>query len=434
LWDLETRATVWRFDYDPNALYRGDLAFRPDGRILALTTQEEGASGTIRLFDVATGQQTRSWPVPLPEAGSFHSSLAFSPDGKTLAVSANDTVFLWDAATGQRLNASGDLHVRRLVFSPDGRRLALVRSNSYGSPWVVILLDTSNWKETSRFQGTSGRLIDVAFDPDGQTLYSWTFWPSERRAWDVATGISGPPVVDGGGFGRPFPSLPPGCRPFLFSPDGAMVLTTSTQEIDVGWKGFHDLTLWETASGAERFRFPDQSGPLAVAFSPDGRLLAVGTLTGGVRLWDVFDISVLARRDSHHGAVTALAFSPDGKYLVSGGWDTTVLVWDLAALLPMLSPEAPLSEERLNDVWEALSGDNAVRAYQAMGALALRPEQAVPWLRDRLIRQKDPNRLRQARIIETLERIGTPEARKLLETMTEPEAKAALDRLKRRLP
>ena len=70
----------------------------------------------------------------------------------------------------------------------------------------------------------------------------------------------------------------------------------------------------------------------ALAFSPDGRMLARGSRDGGViRLWEVVTAQVRRPFAGHRGAVLSLAFSPDGKTLLSGGEDTTARSWDLAA-------------------------------------------------------------------------------------------------------
>ena len=85
------------------------------------------------------------------------------------------------------------------------------------------------------------------------------------------------------------------------------------------------VVLWETVSGKERGRFPASGG--VPAFSPDGRLLAVGG-PDAVRVWDVCGGKELARLEGHAGAVLWVTFTPDGRRLLTAGADSTALVWD----------------------------------------------------------------------------------------------------------
>src|SRR5262249_42431694 len=89
----------------------------------------------------------------------------------------------------------------------------------------------------------------------------------------------------------------------------------------------------------------------------------------------------------HEGRGTRLEFSRDGKLLVSGSADGTLLVWDAAAVRKEVKPRlAKLSPAELDTLWGDLGGEDAVRAYRAVWALASAAEQAVPLLRERLPR------------------------------------------------
>jgi WD40 repeat protein len=74
----------------------------------------------------------------------------------------------------------------------------------------------------------------------------------------------------------------------------------------------------------------------AVAFSPDGLLLAVASEDKVIRLWDVASGTEVGRLVGHTDRIPALAWQPDGKRLVSAGWDTTARVWDPAASEPVI--------------------------------------------------------------------------------------------------
>jgi WD40 repeat protein len=94
------------------------------------------------------------------------------------------------------------------------------------------------------------------------------------------------------------------------------------------------VVLWDTTDGSERRFFGTARGVDggAVAFSPDGSLLATAQGDGGV-LWETATGTMLTRLSGHRGSLAALAFSPDGGTLVTSGGDTTLLVWRVTSLL-----------------------------------------------------------------------------------------------------
>jgi len=95
---------------------------------------------------------------------------------------------------------------------------------------------------------------------------------------------------------------------------------------------FGALSLWDATTGNELSQLLADArdfdkGFRAIAFSPDGRILASGDRSGLIRFWDVATRKEFARREGHTGMIRCLLFSPDGKMLASGGNDTTVLLW-----------------------------------------------------------------------------------------------------------
>jgi WD40 repeat protein len=180
LWDVASGRQRW-----VHKLERGVLAvaFSPDGRTLAVGENYRGGPpNDIKILDAATGRLSRSLPQADVRLFGTFSSVAFSPDGKTLAAGNwNQTVPLWNLATGRvvrRLKCAAV--VDSVAFSPDGRRL--VTGSGDGA---VKLWDVGTGREILTLQG-SKQDTWVAFSPDGRRLAAGSLQP-EVLLWESAT-------------------------------------------------------------------------------------------------------------------------------------------------------------------------------------------------------------------------------------------------------
>jgi hypothetical protein len=166
------------------------LAFSPDGNTLATGTGSwlpEGAAGEIKLWDVDTGKE-RATIGRLPQ---MILALAFSPDGKTLA-SASTSVKLWDVSSGKEKSEPFKLDPREgacwsIAFSPDGKSVAVgLGVLEDNTPGTAIQIDTEASKVRATLGGHKGVVACVAFAPDGKTLATADS-RGTLKLWDVAT-------------------------------------------------------------------------------------------------------------------------------------------------------------------------------------------------------------------------------------------------------
>jgi len=195
-------------------------------------------------------------------------SLAFSPDDKVLASTSAGRVIFWDASTGRQLRRlqvsreHGLFWLRSLDFSPDGRTLA-----ANGGDGSIYLWDTATGKQIRTVGALSGA-------------------PDSGKAT-------------------------------RFSLDGKMLAVTDSDKV----------ILFDTKTGKEAFRLGGHRAEInSVAFSPNGKTLAFGTLGPAVQIWDLEKGKLLRGIESHGKRfVNSVAFSRDGEVLASGSWDKIVL-------------------------------------------------------------------------------------------------------------
>ncbi|MCA9054184.1 MAG: Gfo/Idh/MocA family oxidoreductase [Planctomycetaceae bacterium] len=381
---------------------------------------------------MVAGQEAATLP-PQQQIGGFDdwtTSVAISPDGKTLAIGSYDVVKLWDLdSKAERATLDTRCgYAQCLTFTADSSNL-LVGGYQQLQVWSMQTL-----KRDAVLKGHKGYIRDLAFGPDGmrlatacedRTVRIWNLqdrkevrqvgpleypvlgvaWSPDGRLIATAEGDEtrltkpGPVQLWNAESGELVRALSPhekGSTDVTFSPDGTRLLSTGLDE---------HVNVYDLADGKALGFFGGHSRPTnCVLYSADGRFAISGS--GGrfkgkneIKLFQPEDGRELVTLDRHEGKVTSLALSPDGKRLVSASQDQNVIVWDLSPVLAALSNEADDAESQtavLNQTatepaqadQQAQDNNTAEQVTMRIGIIGLDTSHAVAF--SKLLNAEDP--------------------------------------------
>jgi serine/threonine protein kinase/WD40 repeat protein len=356
-------ARLWWFSPGGELVLPGEqlLGFSPDGRRLTTASQEG-----VTQWEVTDPRGCVHY-LPygeFPSGGAW--GVAFAPDNRMLASASPGGVLLWDAATARLIGRVPSGGGRVLAFSPDGRDLfttgpgglmrwpiareregrtlrvgpgTVLRAaaadgdqlridvGSRGESLLLGALDGAldiiplDAPERSRRLGTHDRLFAVAISPDGRWAVSAAGNPDQDFCvWDVAGGIRVRRFSSGGSY----PTA-------MFSPDGRTLVTSVRTRFS-----FWDVGSWELKAALPR---APRSLEGLVAFTRDGRLLALSQGRHQIQLHDAATLRRLATLETPAGPanLVGISLSPDGTRLAATTDYNVVVLWDLRRLRQRLA-------------------------------------------------------------------------------------------------
>jgi len=415
--------------FDRDVPCKSGIAFSPDGKHFVTA----GARNQIAFWDVATiGKSPNAFgspPASVLRCEGKVSAFAFAPDGKRLAAVEDEKICRLYGVESKKCLVTikpPGRSVYAIAFSPDGKLLATMGVGSgeqEGTAQVVRLWHTVSGKE-SPIEGEL-RLFGhtIVFHPNGRSLAGLLLPTLARHPLS-------PGFVDIGPDSSP-PRLPVEDR------------MESIRIWDLGVKHerlrFDDPVQRRLAESDNGWVIGHSQATPAV-FSPDGAMLATIT-SAGVVVYETASGQPRMRLPGHLAGITGLSFAPDGNTLITTSWDSTILIWDVNGSRTMAKARG--TPEELWKTLADADVEKAGRAVFAMSesradALVVlkarvKPVSVTPESMDKLVADLDHSRFamreQAARDLAMLGRIAESVLRKKLASKPSPEATTRIEKL-----
>ncbi|MDE0087284.1 MAG: WD40 repeat domain-containing protein [Candidatus Poribacteria bacterium] len=358
-WDTNTGKVKLRLGLERT--YRRPFALSPDGKTFATASRNDYK---VQLWDTQTGKLKNTLTadakyVKMPAivngkpklvnyATKSAGSMAFSPDGKTLAVASDGEITLWDPETAKpKFILTENESFYYLMFSPDGRTLAARCSVSLeGSRIYLWNIDTQNIQNSGLrhiISDHNDEVSSVTFNHDAKILASGHNL-EKIKLWDVVNGQL-KTTCDGYPYQLRVQSL-------AFIPNAETLASLNIYSQSSG--GIAHILLWDAITGKYQKTLKGHGKAISnirriahgggIAFSPNGKLFVTGSLDGTIRLWNTNTAvkdSVIqrlggnlfgpqkAKLKGHTHQILSIALSPDGDTIASGSMDKTIRLWDV---------------------------------------------------------------------------------------------------------
>ena len=329
-WDLNTSQKTGSQNAVHADLLRGSALSRDGTKLASVGAKatmffEAGDSGTtlythsadqqVRLTEVRTGRElaTLNETNGLMDTGN---SMAFSPDGKTVAFDSSGKIYIWNIETGisTKISLIDEENVPQNPNNADGNG-DLVFPPGMGFPRLMM-----------------PSISALVFSSDGKKLISGNMG-GKVQMWDAETGVALAPFLAGqdmektvqGGPGNFTVTYSDIVRALAFSSKSTLLAVGSNQKIRL------------LGSSKQPLLKDGPRGATSLAFSPDDTVLIAGLRNGGIELFDLTTGEKIKTLKGHTATVEALVFSSDGKTLASTGQDGTILVWDWEAAISKIA-------------------------------------------------------------------------------------------------
>jgi len=287
---------VFKFNKHSDAVL--SIAWSPDGKTIATGSEDK----SVMIWDADKGE------VKATLLGHIRgvNGLCWTPDGNNLLTAGDRTIQVWDK-DGKRLRVIGgeNTDARSISFSSDGK---IFSAGSYDKRIVVWNFESG--KVIRTLEGHDKSVLAVCISPDGKLLASGSL-DATVRLWDLSTGKC-LKIWKGHG-GNIFA--------VSFSPDGKYVLSASKD---------NSMRLWDiTKEQSVKSYIAHTLAVTAAKFSPNGLWILSGSIDKTVILWEVFTGKKIYQYIGFDGGINSISFDPGGKYFAIASSDKKATIWEL---------------------------------------------------------------------------------------------------------
>jgi WD40 repeat protein len=403
------------------------IAYSPDGKLIAGC----GMDRTIRIWDAETGAEVRRLEGHVQTAWEAR----FLPDGESLvSVGEDGTIRLWNVKDGKEY---GELTghpgpVWCMALSPDGRLLATGASNG-----TIRIWDLTTGRARRLCDGQhQGGVWPLVFSPDSRLLASGGWQDNKVFLWEVATGK----------LRRQIPH-PAGSKSMVFTPDNHSLITAGNDQV---------IRFWNLLDGGQSPPLDGHKSVInAIAISPDGKKLASAAGDCQLCLWDLSARTVVmkppttASREKLEDCWAALLQNDGPAVFEAIGTMAAASEQSLKLLRERLHPASAPDIQRISLLIADTHNDRYAVRQKATAELERLGEEAEPQLvqaavnppsqetrrrAEMLLAKLESGKLtgetlRGVRALEVLERIGTPEARQIVQAIAAgpPESRLTIE-------
>ncbi len=309
IWGSSEASNIYSADYRAQQILTRhtnrvvSIAYSPDGLTIAAGSDDN----TVRLWDANTGAHLQT----LRGHADRVKSVAYSPDGQTIASGSYDrTVRLWDANTGAHLRTLQYPNwVFTAAYSPDGQTIAVAGAGSS----TIRLWNANTGEHIRTLQGHRRTIYSAAYSPDGLTIASGS-GDNTVRLWNANTGEHI----------RTLQGHTAAVFSVAYSSDGQTIASGSED---------NKVRIWNANTGAHiRTLQGHTNWVFSAAYSPDGQTIASGSGDNTIRTWNADTGEHLQTFRGHTDLVRSVAYSPNGQTIASGSGDNTIRLWNISDL------------------------------------------------------------------------------------------------------
>jgi WD40 repeat protein len=356
---LDPTAQISRPIGKGNEGYHSPLAISADGRLAAVCIQPaRGAVGVVQVYDI--GQKKKLQEIMKSDLFYYPQSISLSTTGDRLALTiVRNGALQWS------------LNGKSVLTREKSPALPLEPLKTSATPYVVIHLRGDD------VMAVGLRLQNLAYyrTVSGEELDKVTI-PRKDPKRNLSDFFQ-----------------------LALSSDGSLLLAVARRG-GFGLKPDDMIHIWDMTTGEKVWTFTHEKYHVGqAALSPDARYVAVSFLNDpDVRLYRISDGKEMVSFKGHTDAVTCIAFSPDGTMIASGSIDKTAIVWNVKKEL-LTAAERPKSDKEFTKCWDTLRDGKPMDAAEAVASLAAAGDDAVAFLEGKLTVAKKPEAARVKQLI-----------------------------------